>query len=78
MYSSNIDWIQEKKNMLDFHDNADADSSTLRADMKVSRLTTCLPIPTVHELQLRQMSELYIIPNVFIQYRYDTRKDKYA
>ena len=45
MYSFNIDWIQETKNMLDFHDNADADSSTLRADTKVSGITTCQPRP---------------------------------
>jgi hypothetical protein len=31
--------------MLDFHDNAEADSSTLRADTKVSMLTTCRPGP---------------------------------
>ena len=39
MNSFNIDWIKEEKNMLDFHDNAEeADSSTLRADTKVSGL----------------------------------------
>ena len=37
--------IQEKKNMLDLHDNADADISTLRADMKVPGLTTCQSSP---------------------------------
>jgi hypothetical protein len=43
MYSFNIDWIQETQNMLDFHDNADADISTLRANTKVSGITTCQP-----------------------------------
>jgi hypothetical protein len=45
MYSFNIDWIQETKNMLDFHDNADADSSTLRADTKVSGNKSCAYSP---------------------------------
>jgi hypothetical protein len=30
------------------------------------------------ELQLRQICELYSIPILFIQYRLDTRNEKYA